>query len=181
MNRDRVEASGIEHIDGLYSYAMILTRDELVAQDLVAETYLANSGAENRRWLELGKKAELITMLRHLWLSKVRERQIRYPLNDDGVEGEGSIATIGSTNNSSDLIANTVEIDKMRLAIENLSLELREIIFLREYEDLSYSAIARVLDCPRLEVISRLGRARGELRSIFAASLYATTSAAISG
>lgn len=81
-------------------------------------------------------------MLRHLWLSNLREQQTRFPLNYDGVEEEASSATIESTNNSADLLASKVEIDKMRLAITNLSLKLREIIFLREFEDLSYSEIA---------------------------------------
>ena len=44
--------------------------------------------------------------------------------------------------------------------------EFREVLILREYEDLSYEDIARVLGCPRGTVMSRLGRARSKLRSL---------------
>src|SRR5260370_4980604 len=41
---------------------------------------------------------------------------------------------------------------------------IREIIILREYEDLSYQEIAAMLDCPAGTVMSRLARARSRLR-----------------
>lgn len=50
----------------------------------------------------------------------------------------------------------------MHVAIQQLPVEFREIILLREYEELSDQEIAVVLGCP--EVMSRLGRARLRLR-----------------
>ncbi len=49
-------------------------------------------------------------------------------------------------------------------AIETLQDELREIIELRHFQDLSYEEIAVVLDCPTGTVMSRLYRARKTLR-----------------
>ena len=43
-------------------------------------------------------------------------------------------------------------------------MDFREIILLREYEDLSYQEIASVLNCPVGTVMSRLARARKTLR-----------------
>ena len=56
----------------------------------------------------------------------------------------------------------------MRAAIQELPVEFREIILLREYEDLSYQEIASVLDCPIGTVMSRLARARKTLRTLLA-------------
>jgi RNA polymerase sigma-70 factor, ECF subfamily len=47
-------------------------------------------------------------------------------------------------------------------AIQQLPVEFREIILLREYEELFYHEIAVVLGCRR--VMSRLGRPRSRLR-----------------
>ena len=46
----------------------------------------------------------------------------------------------------------------MRYAIEQLPVEFREVILLREYEELSYEEIAAMLQCPVGTVMSRLAR-----------------------
>lgn len=50
------------------------------------------------------------------------------------------------------------------LAIAQLPDDLREIIELRHFQDLSYEEMAAVLDCPLGTVMSRLYRARKRLR-----------------
>ena len=64
-----------------------------------------------------------------------------------------------------------MEAEQVRAAIQELPIESREIILLREYEDLSYQEIASVLSCPVGTVMSRLGRARAKLRPLLAATL----------
>jgi RNA polymerase sigma-70 factor (ECF subfamily) len=54
-------------------------------------------------------------------------------------------------------------------ALESLPLPHREIIMLRHFEELEYSAIARVLDIPIGTVMSRLFHARRKLRAAFEA------------
>jgi len=49
--------------------------------------------------------------------------------------------------------------------------EFREIIILREYEELSYQEIAALLDCPPGTVMSRLARARSRLRDLLSGGL----------
>jgi RNA polymerase sigma-70 factor, ECF subfamily len=56
-----------------------------------------------------------------------------------------------------------VERERVREAIQQLAAEFREIILLREYEELSYQEIAVVLGCPAATVMSRPGRARSKL------------------
>jgi RNA polymerase sigma-70 factor (ECF subfamily) len=47
-------------------------------------------------------------------------------------------------------------------------MESREIILLREFEELSYQEIASLLGCPQGTVMSRLARARSKLRVLLA-------------
>jgi len=51
----------------------------------------------------------------------------------------------------------------VRSAIEALPLEFREVLVLRELENLSYKEIAAVVDVPLGTVMSRLARARERL------------------
>jgi DNA-directed RNA polymerase specialized sigma24 family protein len=61
-----------------------------------------------------------------------------------------------------------MEGEVVREAIRQLPEGAREIIVLREYEDMSYQEIADLLDCPLGTVMSRLGRARARLRKLIA-------------
>jgi RNA polymerase sigma factor (sigma-70 family) len=54
----------------------------------------------------------------------------------------------------------------IRDALEQLDVDHREILMLREYEQLSYDEIAEVLAVPVNTVRSRLSRARGELKAL---------------
>jgi RNA polymerase sigma-70 factor, ECF subfamily len=56
-----------------------------------------------------------------------------------------------------------IERDQVRNAIQQLPLEAREIIVLREYEGLSCEEIGALLGCPVGTVMSRLARARSKL------------------
>jgi RNA polymerase sigma-70 factor (ECF subfamily) len=69
----------------------------------------------------------------------------------------------------------------VRTAIQELPVEFREIILLREYEDLSYLEIAGVLDCPVGTVMSRLGRARAKLRTLLSETLKGADSPSLRG
>ena len=60
---------------------------------------------------------------------------------------------------------------EVREAIQQLPADFREIILLREFEELSYQEIATILDCPAGTVMSRLARARAKLRTLLSAAL----------
>jgi RNA polymerase sigma-70 factor (ECF subfamily) len=69
------------------------------------------------------------------------------------------------------LYVDNMDVEQVRAAIEELPTLFREVILLREYEDLSYQEMASVLDCPidRYSYVS-LERARAKLRSLLPAS-----------
>jgi RNA polymerase sigma-70 factor (ECF subfamily) len=84
--------------------------------------------------------------------------------------GDGATKSIVEPSKDSyDLYVSKTEAEQVRRAIQELPVEFREIILLREYEDLSYQEIASVLGCPLGTVMSRLARARAKLRTLLTA------------
>ena len=61
--------------------------------------------------------------------------------------------------------------EQVRLAVLSLPEQLRVVVVLREYEDLSYKSIAEILQIPIGTVMSRLHKARSHLRRELAGAL----------
>jgi RNA polymerase sigma-70 factor (ECF subfamily) len=57
-----------------------------------------------------------------------------------------------------------VQAQVLRQALEALPVEFREVMILREFEELSYKDIAAIIDVPLGTVMSRLARARQRLQ-----------------
>lgn len=157
---------GIEHIDGLYSYALVLTRNHAEAEDLVQETYVRAIQAMNRLRADSNVKSWLFTILRNIWLNQLRRRRTAPQLVEiDAEDGAADIA-VETSKDPHAFYVSKVESEQVRGAIQRLSVDFREIILLREYEELSYQEIASILNCPIGTVMSRLGRARSKLREL---------------
>jgi RNA polymerase sigma-70 factor (ECF subfamily) len=160
------DATGIEHLDGLYSYAMVLSRNHVEAEDLVQETYVRAIQAMGRLRAGSNMRSWLFTILRNIWFNQLRKRR-NAPQGVEIEVGDGVADNIAEpSKNSHDLYVSKMEAEQVRAAIQELPVESREIILLREYEELSYLEIASVLDCPVGTVMSRLGRARAKLREL---------------
>jgi RNA polymerase sigma-70 factor (ECF subfamily) len=156
--------AGLEHINGLYSYALVLTRNHAEAEDLVQETYVRAMQAVSRLRPNSNIKGWLFTILRNIWLNQLRKRRSGPQLVDIYSEAGAAADLAAPTKNSHDLYVSKLEKEQVQAAIQKLPLEFREILLLREYEELSYQEIASVLGCPVGTVMSRLGRARAKLR-----------------
>ena len=162
----QADTMGIEYLDGLYSYAMALTRNHAQAQDLVQETYVRAIPAMGRLQPHSNMKAWLFTVLRNIWLNELRKWRNGPQMVEIGIGNGIADSVAGTSRNSHDLYVSKMEAEQVRAAIQKLSEEFREIILLREYEDLSYHEIAGILGCPVGTVMSRLGRARAKLRAL---------------
>jgi RNA polymerase sigma-70 factor, ECF subfamily len=157
--------------DGLYGYAMVLSRDRTEAEDLVQETCVRAIQAIDGLRPGSNVKSWLFTILRNIWLNRLRGRRTAPKMVElDGDESTAQTA-VAVTKDPHTLYVSKVERELVREAIQQLSREFREIIVLREYEDLSYQEIANILGCPAGTVMSRLGRARSKLRSLLSRSL----------
>jgi RNA polymerase sigma-70 factor, ECF subfamily len=158
--------SGIEHIDGLYGYALVLTRNRTDAEDLVQETYLRAIRAMGRLRDDSNVKGWLFTILRNIWLNELRQRRKAPEILDVEADERTSVLADESTEGPHDVYVAKLERRHVRAAIQQLPEEAREVILLREWEGLSYQEIATVLDCPVGTVMSRLARARAKLRDL---------------
>src|SRR5258708_12690845 len=63
----------LEHIDGLFAYAIVLTRNSFEAEDLVQEMYVRAIEAMGRLREDSNVKAWLYAILRNIWLNQVRQ------------------------------------------------------------------------------------------------------------
>jgi RNA polymerase sigma-70 factor (ECF subfamily) len=72
-----------------------------------------------------------------------------------------------------------VERENILAALGELSTDHREVIVLRELEGLSYSEIAQAIEAPVGTVMSRLSRARADLRETLARRMAKDTPDAV--
>jgi RNA polymerase sigma-70 factor (ECF subfamily) len=145
---------------------MVLSRNSTEAEDLVQETCLRALRAIGRFRSDGNVKSWLFTILRNVWLNQLRQRRTAPHLVElDADENCANEPADAAQDPLTDYVSK-VEREQVRAAIQQLPLAFREIILLREYEDLSYQEIAALLDCPPGTVMSRLARARSKLRDL---------------
>ena len=156
----------MQYLDGLYAYAMTLTRNPAEAEDLVQETYLRAMGTDERPHPGSHIKSWLFTIQRNLWLNKMGGNWSSMPELE--IDEEGSELTESGEKHRVPCASylNRLKQSDMRNAIEKLPAKYREVIVLREFEELSYQQIALVLGCPTGTVMSRLGHARDKLKQV---------------
>ena len=160
-----------QYLDGLYGYAMVLSRNSTESEDLVQETCLRALRAIGGLRAEGSVKSWLFTILRNIWLNQLRQRRTGPDLIELDAEENGVYEPADAEQDPHDGYVNTVEREQVRAAIQQLPMEFREIIILREYDELSYQEIAALLGCPPGTVMSRLARARSRLRDLLSGGL----------
>lgn len=147
---------------------MVLSRNHTEAEDLVQETYVRALEAAHRLRENSNIKGWLFTILRNLWFNELRKRRSTPQIVEIDGEDHAADGLAGNLQDSYEIFASRENAEKVRAAIARLPVEFREIILLREFEELSYQEIAEILACPLGTVMSRLGRARSKLRSLLA-------------
>ena len=162
-----------EYLNGLYGYAMVLSRNSAEAEDLVQETCLRALRAIDGLRAEGSVKSWLFTILRNIWLNQLRQRRTDPDRIELDADESGSGEPADLTQDPHTDYVSKVEREQVRAAIQQLPVDFREIVILREYEELSYQEIAALLDCPPGTVMSRLARARSKLRDLLSGRLMA--------
>ena len=153
------------HLDAAYRFARWLSRSPADAEDLVQEAFLRSFRAfDSLRGTDV--KAWLLTIVRncHATALKQQQRRAAEPLRE---EHEAQPLSL-SWSAAPDPQSATIERDEQRTfdrLIASLPQEHREVLLLRELEDLSYREIATVTRMPIGTVMSRLARARAALRA----------------
>lgn len=154
------------HLNAAYNLARWLVRDDHAAEDIVQESFLralkyydSLRGAEMRPWL-LG----IVRNTCYSWMqNNKREEIVEFDEERDSADDLSIVSR--AENNPEALLLRKQEDAQVRLAIEGLPLPFREVLILRELEELSYEDIALVMNIPSGTVMSRLARARAMLRT----------------
>jgi len=151
------------HLDAAYRFARWLCRSD-DANDIVQEAFLrAFRGFDTLRGGDV--KAWLLTIVRNC-SATVFEQQRRRPTVSFGEEHEEALQSDADAASPDPESAMAAEDDGRTLGrlIEALPEEHRQVLLLRELEELSYREIASVTQVPIGTVMSRLARARAALR-----------------
>jgi RNA polymerase sigma-70 factor (ECF subfamily) len=162
--RRRFEAQALPHLDAAINLARWLTRSNADADDVVQEAMLRAwrafdgfRGGDIRPWL--------LAIVRNCWRTSAGDRKRRGHValpEENAAMSEDVLIFSGPSPEASAMRSD--EGRKLDAVIATLPEEFREVLILRELEDLSYREIATVTAVPIGTVMSRLARARAMLR-----------------
>jgi RNA polymerase sigma-70 factor (ECF subfamily) len=165
--RSRFEALVLPHLDAAHRLARWLCRSPGDADDIVQEAFVrAYRGFDSLRSADA--RAWLLAIVRNCHLSALAERRRRAyePLTEEHEEQSAAAAPASLP----DPERVSIERDERRTLarlIAALPEEQREVLLLREMEDMSYREIAAVAQVPIGTVMSRLARARAALKALW--------------
>jgi RNA polymerase sigma-70 factor (ECF subfamily) len=152
--RQRFEQQMLPHLDAAWNLARWLMRNDQDARDVVQEAYLrawrffgSFHGAQTRPWL-----LAIVRNAAFSWMAA--NRKDTRPLDPHGADDPLDEASPEALAEAGD------ERARVNRAIAALPPEFREVVVLRELEDMSYRDIAQVTAIPVGTVMSRLSRAR---------------------
>jgi RNA polymerase sigma-70 factor (ECF subfamily) len=160
------EKTMLPHLDAAYNLARWLTRNEHDAEDIVQEAYLRAfrffdgfRGGDGRSWLLAVVRNTALTWLR-------REKTAPQVSFDEETHGSGSEAATVEAK-----LVEDARFAALRNCLDLLPVEFREIVVMREMEEMSYREIAEAASAPIGTVMSRLSRARQSLQNCVAARM----------
>jgi RNA polymerase sigma factor (sigma-70 family) len=156
---ERFEKVVLPHLDDAYTLARYLVRDEHDAQDVVQDAVLrALRHFEGFR--QGDARAWLLTIVRNCcysWHKAHRWDRSTVSFSDDAAK------EVTDPHAADELANQTSERERIQAAVDALPDELKEVIVLRELNELSYREISDVVGAPIGTVMSRLSRARNRL------------------
>jgi RNA polymerase sigma factor (sigma-70 family) len=162
--RRRFEAQVLPHLDAAYRFARWLTRSPDDAEDVVQDAFLrAYRGFDTLRGSDI--KGWLLTIVRicHFTSLKRQQRRSLVPLPEDGDDPDGCALISEIADPEGAVIQSDCE-RTLEMLVAALPDDYREVLILREIEDMDYRQIASVINAPIGTVMSRLSRARAALK-----------------
>lgn len=149
------------HMDAAYNLAHWLVRNPHDAEDIVQEAYLrafkffgGYQGGDSRAWI-----LKIVRNTSYSFLEKNRPADLRVEFD------EKTHTPDTGRPDAETVLLQSVESRMLREALEELPVNFREILVLRELEGMSYKDIADVMSVPIGTVMSGLARGRAQLRA----------------
>lgn len=169
-DRARFEKLALPHRDAAFNLAYWIVRDRDDAEDVVQDAYLRAfkafagfKGEAMRPWL--------LAIVRNAALRTLSQRRRATNVMASGqalaAASAAEVDEIASLEPSpEDILVSAVEARQLRAALASLPIAYRDILVLREFEDMPYAEIAQITGVPIGTVMSRLARGRAMLRSM---------------
>ncbi|WP_250535209.1 RNA polymerase sigma factor [Caballeronia sp. AZ10_KS36] len=162
----RFEATVMPHLDAAYNLARWLSGSPSDADDVVQEAYLRAfrffSGFEDGD--ESNARGWLLAIVRNTWFTEWRRRVQLADATpyDEDIAGDQALPGWSDDAGVSPetLAVRKDEVQLVHRALESLPLVFREVLVLRELEDMSYKEVAAITGVPIGTVMSRLARGR---------------------
>jgi RNA polymerase sigma-70 factor (ECF subfamily) len=160
------ETEAMQHINDLYRTALRLTRDTAEADDLVQETYM-------QAWKSFGRY-EPGTNCR-AWLYKIlfnkfdHHRRKKYTQAKYFQEADEFVFTNSAYSPS---VPDHLTDTEIIAALDKLRDHYRSVVLLADVHDFDYKEVAQILDIPIGTVMSRLNRARTQLKKSLARAAH---------
>jgi len=156
------EEAVLPHLDAAFNYARWLARDDVEAEDVVQDAYVralrffpSLRSDDARAWL--------LAIVRNTFYSRVSKRPGQPAMAPWDREADDRP---GDDPDPEALVLRQQTVERVREALEQLPVDFREVIVLREIEGLSYKEIAAVVRVPIGTVMSRLARGRERLTAV---------------
>lgn len=156
-----VEDAILIHLDGMYRFALRLTRDRQQAQELVQESVVRALEQEGRFSGDV--RAWLFQTLHHKFVDNYR-RVMRLGARREAVGADLPNLVL--------VTPDPATREDVRRSVEALPEELRIVVWLSDGEEFRLREIAEMLGWPLGTVASRLARGREELRRSLSAYRY---------
>jgi RNA polymerase sigma factor (sigma-70 family) len=169
VNAQRFEKLVLPHMNSAFNVARWLTHNDQDAQDVVQEAYLRAfrffggfRGEDARAWL--------LSIVRNTFYTWHQQNRGHAADTTEFEEDMHSLETGTAEHDDSPeaMLIRSQSQKRVHKALQSLRLEYREVVVLRELEELSYKEIAAIVGIPMGTVMSRLGRARQQLAALLA-------------
>lgn len=165
----RFETLLLPHMNSAFNVARWLTHNDQDAQDVVQEAYLRAfrffggfRGEDARAWL-----LSIVRNTFYTWHQQNRGHAAQTMMFEEDMHSlETSVADHDDSPEA--MLIRSQSQKRVHKALLGLRLEYREVVVLRELEDLSYKEIAAIVGIPIGTVMSRLGRGRQQLAALLA-------------
>jgi RNA polymerase sigma-70 factor, ECF subfamily len=155
-------------LDSLHNYALLLARPPEDHEDLLQDSLIRGFRGFDSFDRALPFKAWMFGIIRNTYIDRYRHRKLRpleEPLDDEQPSASMDSPLYSIPLAPEDILLRQEAIEQVRAGIRRLPLLMREVVELRDIEELSYRAIATIIDRPIGTVMSRLYRGRNLLRT----------------
>jgi RNA polymerase sigma-70 factor, ECF subfamily len=169
--RARFADEALPHLGQLRAAATAMTRNPHDAEDLVQETYTKAYASFQQFREGTNARAWLLRILTNTFINGYRRRQ-REParVSTAGIEDwqftQGQPGGGTAPRSAEDMALDRLPDPEVFRAMRELPRDFRTAVYLADMEGFSYREVAEIMHCPVGTVMSRLHRARGQLRAL---------------